>query len=133
MSAFAILEAAALQTSMWFDYAKTLLVLAGICLLALAVVKFLLPRLTGMAAAASNHLQVLARYPLEPRKTLYMVRAGKTVVLLAASTEAVHFMTALNPEDFEDIAMPTQTDATNGSPFRRFAEAFADRNKGKTL
>jgi flagellar biogenesis protein FliO len=135
MSAFclAIVEAPSLPTSMWLDYAKTLVVLAGICLLALVVAKVLLPRLTGLATPASDPIHVFARYPLEPRKTLYLVRTGKTVVLLAASAEAVHFMTTLNAEDFEDIAAPAQTDLTSGSTFRRIAQAFADRNQGKSL
>src|ERR1700761_8471073 len=106
---FAVIEAPALPASMWVDYAKTLLVLIGICLLALVVVKVLLPRLTGFVKPTSNHIQVFARYPLEPRKTLYLVRTGKTVVLLATSAEAVHFMTTLNPRDFEDITAPAQS------------------------
>jgi flagellar biogenesis protein FliO len=135
MSTFclAMFEAPALPTSMWLDYAKTLLVLVGICLLALVAVKVLLPKLTGLATPASNQIHVFARYPLEPRKTLYLVRTGKSVVLLAASAEAVHFMTTLNPEDFEDIAAEAQTDAPGGSAFRSIAKAFADRNQDKSL
>jgi flagellar biogenesis protein FliO len=96
-------------------------------------VKVLLPRLTGLATPASNQINVFARCPLEPRKTLYLVRAGKSVVLLAASAEAVHFMTTLNPEDFEDIASQAETEATSGSAFRRIAKAFADRNQDKSV
>lgn len=118
-------------TNMWLDYAKTLLVLAGICLLALFAVKILLPKLTGFAAPASSHINVFAKYPLEPRKTLYLVRTGKVVVLLATSGEAVHFMTTLNSEDFEDNTAPVQMDSANSSTFRRIAQTFADRNQGK--
>jgi flagellar biogenesis protein FliO len=118
-------------TNMWLDYAKTLLVLAGICLLALFAVKILLPKLTGFAAPASSHINVFAKYPLEPRKTLYLVRTGKAVVLLATSGEAVHFMTTLNSEDFEDNTAPVQMDSANSSTFRRIAQTFADRNQGK--
>jgi flagellar biogenesis protein FliO len=126
-------EASALPTSMWPDYAKTLLILVGICLLALVAVKVLLPRLTSLATPASNQIQVFARYPLDPRKTLYLVRAGKSIVLLATSAEAVHFMTTLNPEDFEDIAAQAQTDTPSGSAFRRITQALADRRQDKTL
>jgi flagellar biogenesis protein FliO len=130
---FAMFEAPASPASMWADYAKTLLVLAGICLLALVAVKVLLPRLTSFTKPASNHIQVFARYPLEPRKTLYLVRTGKTVILLAASAEAVHFMTTLNSEDFEEITAPAQSDATSGSAFQRIVRAFADRKEDKSL
>lgn len=128
MSYFALLETPALPTSMWFDYARTLLVLGGICVIALLAAKVVLPRLTGSATASSNHIQVFARYPLEPRKTLYLVRAGKAVVLLASSAESVQLMTTLKAEDFAEIDSPAQVDA-NGSAFRRIAQAFADRNK----
>lgn len=130
---FAMFETPALPTSMWFDYAKTLLVLGGICLLALVAVKVLLPRLTGAATSTSSHIQVFARYPLEPRKTLYLVRTGKAVVLLASSAEGVHMMTTFNAEDFGDITAPTQVGTANGSAFRRIAEAFADRNKERRI
>jgi flagellar biogenesis protein FliO len=133
VSYFAVFEAPASPASMWVDYAKMLLVLIGICLLALVVVKVLLPRLTGFAKPASNHIQVFARYPLEPRKTLYLVRTGKTVVLLAASAEAVHIMTTLNSEDFEDIIAPAQSDATSGSAFQRIVRTFADRKEVTSL
>jgi flagellar biogenesis protein FliO len=129
----AIFDAPASATSMWADYAKTLLVLVGICLLALVAVKVLLPRLSRFATPSSNHIHVFARYSLEPRKTLYLIRTGNTVVLLAASAEAVHFMTTLNPEDFQDIAAPAPTDTTSGSAFRSIAQSFADRNRDKSL
>lgn len=130
---FAVFEVPASSASMWVDYAKTLLVLIGICLLALVVVKVLLPRLTRFAKSTSNHIQVFARYPLEPRKTLYLVRTGKTVVLLAATAEAVHFMTTLNAEDFEDTTAHAQTDTTSGSAFQRITRTFADRREVKSL
>lgn len=129
---FAVFEVPASSASMWVDYAKTLLVLIGICLLALVVVKVLLPRLTGFAKSTSNHIQVFARYPLEPRKTLYLVKTGKTFVLLAASAEAVHFMTTLNAEDFEDTAAQAQTDTMSGSAFQRIAQSFAARKENKS-
>jgi flagellar biogenesis protein FliO len=132
VSYFAVFEAPISPASMWVDYAKTLLVLIGICLLALVVMKVLLPRLTGFAKPASNHIQVFARCPLEPRKTLYLVRTGKTVVLLAASTEAVHFMTTLNSEDFEDTGAQAQTDTMSGSAFQRIAQSFAARKENKS-
>jgi flagellar biogenesis protein FliO len=129
----AIFEPPLSPARMWLDYAKTLLVLVGICLLALVAVKVLLPRLTGFVTPSSSHIHVLARYPLEPRQTLYLVRTGKTVVLLAASAEAVHFMTTLNPEDFQDIAAPAPTDVTSGPTFQRIVQAFAHRNKDNSL
>src|SRR6516225_11854691 len=84
----------------WLDYAKTLLVLGAILILAFVVVRFWIPRLAGFRTLSSEHIEVLARYSLEPRKTLYVVRAGKAMILLASSEQAVQFMTALDPGDF---------------------------------
>jgi len=126
-----ILEGSSLPTGMWVDYAKSLLVLIAICLLALVAVKIVLPKVTSFASPTPNHFHVLAKYPLEPRKTLYLLRTGKTVVLLATSAEAVHFMTTLNSEDFEDVAVPARTD-TSTSAFRRIAQSFADRKQDKS-
>jgi len=128
-----IFQAFTSATNMWVDYAKTLLVLVGICLIALVAVKMLVPRLRGLATPASNSINVFARYPLEPRKTLYLVKAGKDVVLLATSGETVHFMTTLDPDGFEEIATPASITAESGSTFRRIAQAFADRSPSRSL
>jgi flagellar biogenesis protein FliO len=132
-SFLSMLEATSPSTTLWLDYARTLLVLVGICLLALVVVKVVLPRFTGFAASAPSHINVFARYPLEPRKTLYLVKTGKTVVLLAASGDAVHFMTTLNSEDFEVGDTPVQMDAAKGAAFQRFMRPFADQKGDNSL
>lgn len=121
------------STNMWVDYAKTLLVLVGICLVALVAVKMLVPRLKGLAMPASGSINVFARYPLEPRKTLYLVKAGKDIVLLAASGETVQFMTTLDPDGFEEIATPANSAVESGSTFRRIMHAFADRSPSRSL
>jgi flagellar biogenesis protein FliO len=117
----------------WFDYAKTLLVLIGICLLAMVAVKILIPRLSGLPVTSSGNIRVFARYPLEPRKTLYLVKAGKTMVLLASSGDAIQFMTALDANDFEENEPPTQRNSEGSSAFSRIARAIADRQSGKHL
>jgi flagellar biogenesis protein FliO len=118
---------------MWVDYAKTLLVLVGICLIALVAVKMLVPRLKGLAMPASSSINVFARYPLEPRKTLYLVKAGKDVVLLATAGETVQFMTTLDPDGFEEIATPAAIAVESGSTFRRIMQVFADRSPSRSL
>jgi flagellar biogenesis protein FliO len=118
---------------MWLDYVKMLFVLIGICLIALVAVKMLIPRLRGMAVPASNGIHIFAKYPLEPRKTLYVVKIGKTVVLLATSGETVRFMTTLDPKDFEDNDVPAQVDTTSVSAFKRIAQSFAARHTDKSL
>jgi flagellar biogenesis protein FliO len=127
-----IIEVFAPPSGIWLDYAKTLLVLAGICLLALFAVKVLLPKITGFARPDSSHIKVIAKYPLDPRKTLYLVRTGKTVVFFATSGESFHFMTTLNPGDFEDDIAQVQIESAGSSTFQRIASTFADKNQGKS-
>jgi flagellar biogenesis protein FliO len=124
---------ASASTTLWLDYARTLLVLVGICMLALVVVKVVLPRFTGFAAPAPDHINVLARYPLEPRKTLYLVKTGKTVVVLATSGDAVHFMTTLNSEDFEIGDASMQMDVAKGALFQRFMQPITNHKRDKSL
>jgi len=94
------IELATTDGSIWLDYSKMLLVLAGVCFLAVYALKFLLPKLSGGSVVApSRHIEILARQSLESRKTLYLVRAGKSVMLLAASGETMQFMTAVDSQD----------------------------------
>lgn len=84
---------------LWVDYAKTLLVLAGICMLAMGTARVVLPRLRTRLSGVGP-IRVLASHPLEPKKTLYVVRAGNTSVLLGTSGTAVHFIAKLEDADF---------------------------------
>jgi flagellar biogenesis protein FliO len=116
----------------WFDYAKTLLVLAAICLLALFAVKVGIPKLRRMAVPTSSYLQIVERYPLEPRKTLYVVKVSGKLLLLASSTEAVHFITTLDPNDNEHPVPPPQVDSGNTSIFARIAGDLKNRRVDRT-
>ncbi len=81
---------------MWMDYVKTLVVLFGTLLLIMAAVRLLLPKLAGRQR--SPFLKVIARYSLEPRKTLYIVQAGSKVLLLASSSHSVSHLSDLENE-----------------------------------
>ena len=55
--------------------------------------------LFGVSAANSGPVEVLARYTLEPRKNLYIVKVGTEMFLIASSESNIHFLTALNAAD----------------------------------
>lgn len=101
MIAALLLQQTVLLGSLWGDYLKTMVILAVICLLALGALKFLRPRLQA-SAGSSGGIRVLARQSLEPRKNLYVVRAGHTTMLIATSGESVHFMTLVEHTDFPE-------------------------------
>lgn len=76
------------MTDPLFDFVKTMTVLGGILALAWAALRYWLPKVT-QAAAKGNAIEVIARHPLEARKTLYLVRVGKSTLLVAAAGENV--------------------------------------------
>jgi flagellar biogenesis protein FliO len=71
------------------DFIKVTVVLSGIVLLAWAGLKLWLPKIAGIRPLRTDLIEVVARQPLEARKTLYVVRAGSQHLLLASSGDAV--------------------------------------------
>jgi flagellar biogenesis protein FliO len=65
---------------------ETLLILAGVCVLAWAVIRFGLRRLyAAPQAPGGGPLRVIARLPLEPRRTVYIIEAGGKTLLVGAA------------------------------------------------
>jgi len=81
-------------------------VLAGLgIVLALAwlALRYGVSRMGGLRSTAGGRIEMVARFGLEPRKTLYLVRAGSELVLLGASETGIHFLKELagaNAETF---------------------------------
>src|SRR5215813_7599405 len=82
------------------DYLKLLLVLAGILVLAYVGIRFVIPRMMGVHVSAAGPIQVLARYPLEPKRTLYAIKAGSDVLLIGSSESGLQLLKELDPTDF---------------------------------
>ena len=78
------------------DYLKLLLVLAGIVVLAYAALRYWLPKLSSLQYKASGPIQVIARMPLEPRKNLYVIKAGAEYLLIGTAENSVHMISALD-------------------------------------
>jgi flagellar biogenesis protein FliO len=125
-----LIEVTGVGRSIWLDYAKTLLILGGVCCIAVFLIKYLLPKIMGADATPSDQIQIFARQSLEPRKMLYLVRAGKSVVLLASSGDTVQFMTALDPQDF--IIGDAFDSVVKRSAHKWVAQTIAGRKKGIT-
>jgi flagellar protein FliO/FliZ len=82
----------------WMDYVRLLFVLGAVLLLAWAAVRLLAPRVSGMRQVSAGPMRVVARMPLEPRKNLYIVKAGASYYLLGTSESGVHHLASLDPE-----------------------------------
>ena len=77
--------------------------LALVLVVAWLVLKFGLSRLSGFKAPSGGAIEMVARYPLEPRKTLYIVRAGAEMMLIGTSESQVHFLAGLSPANADAI------------------------------
>jgi flagellar biogenesis protein FliO len=127
MAATLLLQQTVPLGSLWGDYMKTIVILIGICLSAVGALKFLRPRLRGNTGSSSQRIRVLARQALEPRKNLYVVRAGHATMLIATSGESVHFMTLVERTDFPEeqtaeVSLPASTPM-----FRTITQLLRDR------
>ena len=63
---------------------QTLLILTAVCVLAWLVLRFGVKRLYA-STSATGPLRVVARLPLEPRRTVYIVEAAGKTLLVGAS------------------------------------------------
>jgi flagellar biogenesis protein FliO len=81
------------------DYLRLMLVLVGILALAVVAIRFWFPKILTMRQPSSGSIEVCARLPLEPRRTLYIVKAGKSFMLLASSEAGVNHLSALSAEE----------------------------------
>jgi flagellar biogenesis protein FliO len=113
--------------SLWGDYVKTMVILVGICSFAFGALKFAGPRLRANTGSFPGGIRVLARQTLEPRKNLYVVRAGHTTMLVATSGESVHFMTQLEHSDWPEEQATEAGEQVQTPLVRRFNQLLRDR------
>jgi hypothetical protein len=88
------------EASPWISYFTVIFVLAGLLGLCYLLLRFLGRRI-GAARSRSleGKLELIDRLGLEPRRTLYIVRAGARYMALAASEAGVHFLMEVSRED----------------------------------
>jgi flagellar biogenesis protein FliO len=121
-------EIQSLASVSWLDYARLMLVLGGILIVAFLGVRYWLPRMAGgLRAVSSGPIQVLAQFSLEPRRTLYVVRSGRSTMLLGSSESGVQFMTALDPADFPETPPGARPNGTNERNFFYLLNSIKNR------
>lgn len=101
------------------EYIEVLIALGAVLLVAYVTLRVGLPRMAGMRTSAPGPIRVLTRYPLEPRKTLYLVKTGSQVVLIATSENRVEYLTALEPENAAQVLAATPPEEGEGKQFRQ--------------
>lgn len=96
----------------WGDYARMMLVLLGICALAIVAVRLWIPKFTVWNKTIKGPIEVCARMPLEPRRTLYIVKAANSYMLVASSEAGVQHLSSLSAEE---CALLLEKPDTNGT------------------
>ena len=99
------------------EYVKLVATLVALVAFGVFVLRVWAPRLTGASATGKGPLQVVWRMNLEPRKTLYVVRAGSGYLLLAASDAGVEFLIDLNAAEIDSIIQAPSGRPATGSGF----------------
>ncbi len=112
------------SNSQMFQYVEVLLALAGVLVLAYVLLRIVLPRMLGLRASGRGPIQVLARYPLEPRKTLYLVKTGAQVFLIGTAENQVQYLTAIDAENTAQIAEAARADELPSRDFRQWLSRF---------
>src|SRR5687767_737934 len=87
-----------LMTGQTLDYIKFLFVLGGILILTYVAVRFWMPRIIGMKNPLSGPIRIVARFPLEPKKNLYIVKTGPEFFFIGTSEDKIHYLTSLDPD-----------------------------------
>ncbi|MEM1347704.1 MAG: flagellar biosynthetic protein FliO [Myxococcota bacterium] len=70
----------------------------AVCAVAFLVLKYGVQRFAS-PGASDKHFEVLARFPLEPRRSLLIARVASKTLLLASSEAGVHLLRELDAED----------------------------------
>jgi flagellar biogenesis protein FliO len=111
-----------------YDYLKLILVFGLVLVFVILVLRVWLPRMTGMRQLSSGPIRVVARYPLEPRKNLYVVQAAGSYFLVGTSDSGVHYLTTLDPSALES----SLTAETPAAPldFAKLMHSFKRSGRG---
>jgi flagellar biogenesis protein FliO len=113
----------------FLEYLEVLFVLAGVLLVAYAALRIGLPRFFGMRLPNNGPIQTVARYPLEPRKTLYLVNVGSQMFLVGTSENQVHYLTPITPENAAEILAAETREKARGKDFRQVLSWFQKAGK----
>ena len=109
------------------QYLEVLLALGGVLAFAYFALRVGLPRAFGVKSNGSQAIEILSRCSLEPKSTLYLIKTGSQVSLIATSENGVAFLTAIAPENVEELVSAQRdtkpsTDYAALLPWRRKAE-----------
>lgn len=112
------------------QYIEVLLTLAGVLVLAYVVLRIALPRFFGMRTSNAGPIQVVAHYPLEPKKMLYLVKIGEQVFLIGTSESQVQFLTAVAADNAGEMLQTLASTQPARKDFRQVLNWFQKGGQG---
>jgi flagellar protein FliO/FliZ len=101
------------------QYIEVLLALGAVLVLAYIVLRIGLPRIFGMRAQNPGPIHVAARFPLEPKKTLYLVKVGVQLFLIGTSETQVQYLAAVSSDNAEEMLESVQSQELPRKDFRQ--------------
>lgn len=87
----------------------SLLVLGGVCIAAFVVVRLVGRFLSTGRARGAHLLDVVARVPLEPRRSLYVVDVAGKMLLVGTSEMGLSVLTELDASEVKARGVPVQS------------------------
>lgn len=90
---------------------KMCISLGLVCILAYFTLRFGLPRLAGAQTAQGQIMRVVARYPLDTQKSLYIVAVPGKHLLLGVSNERVEMISELETEAVQAALTAAEVEA----------------------
>ena len=85
------------------EYIEVLLAMGVVLALAYLALRFGLPRVLGAKTTGAGPIEIISRYVLTPKNTLYLVKTGSQVSLIATWENGATFLTAIAPENIGNI------------------------------
>jgi flagellar biogenesis protein FliO len=106
------------------QYLEVLLGLIGVLILTYLTLRTGLPWMFGMRTRGKGPIEVVARYPLEPKKSLYLVKAGSQVFLIGTAENQVEYLTAVSDENATEILRAASKVEAPQADFRQLLNRF---------
>lgn len=81
-------------------FIKVVLAMIVVCVTAYFGIKYLLPKGSFIKKSSRSEIEILERFPLEPRKSLYILKVGNRRVLIGTTENSVHSLLELEEKEF---------------------------------
>ena len=112
------------MNSQLVQYFEVLLGLVGVLILAYLTLRAGLPWMFGMRNQGKGPIDVVARYALEPKKVLYLVKAGSQVFLVGTAENQIEYLTTVADDNAAEIVRSVRKADIPQADFRQLLHRF---------